>query len=229
MAFPNMMRASKQFVAYSQPSLLVETGSRSIGDDMSKFAQLYYASEEGKYSALVMMVKLGDAADALTIATVYGKFDFDMMGGSFNIPPMNSSSQQPPIMDTSVMQMTAFLGDAEGAAFFKNPDAPPSCDFFNYSFMTFDVKDGAFPLKPKGWKTGEAIPLTLNVANMKPLAVTDLSMPQSWCKDVSRVLLSKTDKALSKTTSKVMIGAAMIIGLLVIGLFLLMGKKKTVV
>ena len=150
-------------------------------DAMAQMAQLYYASKEGKYSALVMMVKMGPNPSDPSIANVYGQFDQAVLGGSFNIPPSDPLTPTGE-MDMSIMQMTAWKGDAAGAAFMQKPDGPPPCAHFNYSIMTMDVTNGVFPVKPKGWKAGDAIPLTLNVADMAPLDISALGNPANWCK-----------------------------------------------
>jgi hypothetical protein len=150
-------------------------------DAMAQMAQLYYASKEGKYSALVMMVKMGPNPSDPSIANVYGAFDAAVLGGSFNIPPSDPSTPTGE-MDMSIMQMTAWKGDAAGAAFMQKPDGPPPCAHFNYSIMTMDVTNGTFPIKPKGWKAGDVIPLTLNVAEMAPLDISALGNLANWCK-----------------------------------------------
>ena len=150
-------------------------------DAIAQMAQLYYASKVGQYSALVMMVKMGPNPSDPSIANVYGAFDAAVLGGSFNIPPEDPSTPTGE-MDFSIMQMTAFKGDAAGAAFMQKPDGPPPCAHFNYSIMTMDVTNGTFPIKPKGWKAGDVIPLTLNVAEMAPLDISALGNLANWCK-----------------------------------------------
>jgi hypothetical protein len=172
-----------------------------ISTDMSQSVKLYYASEHGKYSALVMIAKIDHS---MSIATVYGKFDFSLLGGSFNIPPLNENSMAvgaPMEMDTSIMQMTAYFGDSEGLAFSRIPNGPPFCEFCNYSLMTFDVSNGTIPLKPKGWKSGNPIPYVLNIENMKPLSLTELSNTRTWCKDVANVSNVPTNRSTTDNSS----------------------------
>ena len=147
-------------------------------DLVSKYAKLYTVSVDDKYSSLVMLVQT-EGANPISIASVYGQFDHAILGGSFNIPSEVPTTAVP--MDLSLKQMTAFTGDKLGEAFFKNPNAPPACIPFNYAIMTMDVKDGKFQLKPMGWKTGQAL-YDLDVKNMTPLPLENLSKPDTWCK-----------------------------------------------
>ena len=84
-------------------------------------------------------------------------------------------------MDVSIMQMTAYVGDASGQAFISKPDGPPPCQHFNYVIMVMGAQDGVFPIKPKGWKAGDRVPFTFDVSTMTPLQLTDLATPALWC------------------------------------------------
>jgi hypothetical protein len=158
---------------------------------MLSLAKLYYASSPGEYSALIMMVEAGEG---FVIGNVYGSFDPAVLGGSFNVPPAAGAA---PIVsaefngevtishdsrDMTLMQMTAYRGDAAGQAFFSRPDGPPACQTFNYCIMVMGVQGSTFSIKPRGWKTGDHIPFTFDVSKMTRLELTDLSNAQAWCK-----------------------------------------------
>lgn len=211
--------------------------SRSVRDASGGFPPnaapaLYYASSPGEYSALVMLVQV---EGGVSIANVYGSFDPNVLGGSFNLPPpdmMNEPMPPQPVagsagiggapiesapfnatvlvtadaatddaagssgtapadagsrngaMDMTIMQMTAFNGDASGREYFSRPNGPPPCTAFNYLIMVMGAQDGVFSIKPKGWKAGDTVPFTFDVSKMTPLAFTDLSVPGKWCKPV---------------------------------------------
>jgi hypothetical protein len=161
-----------------------------------------YASVSNLYSALFVVIKLGDGADGasgvpggapggapggMQLVNIYGSFDPARLGGSMNLPTAASgaasaaAAMNPQMMQT--MQMTAFKGDAAGAAYFANPEGPPPCDAYNYSVVTLSMgADGTFGIKPSGWKQGEPYAYTFKISELTPLTLQDMGNVQLWCK-----------------------------------------------
>jgi hypothetical protein len=145
--------------------------------------KLYSITNE-KFSAIVIVLEIGNGAQSMQIASVYGQFDHNILGNSFNLPPSEATNGATPETDMSIPQMCVYKNDQAGASFFNLPSAPPKCDVFNYALMTMDVRDGKFSLKPKGWKTGTPF-YELDVSTLTPLPLTHLSSPNLWCKPKS--------------------------------------------
>ena len=83
-------------------------------------------------------------------------------------------------------QMSAFKGDAAGAAFFANMQGPPPCAAYNYCVVTMgglgQPEDGTFVIKPSGWKQGEAAAYSFNLSELTPLSMLDMGNAEMWCK-----------------------------------------------
>jgi len=176
-------------------------------------AKLYYASKNDQYSSLVMMVTIpGSNGSTLKIANLFGSFNNNILGSSFNLPPPSMSNHNP-----GVMQMTAYANDPEGIAFLSQPGGPPACSKFNYSIMTMDVTGTSFPIKTSTWKTGDAIPYVLNTDDMKELDISDLSNSSVWCKDI--VATPKSTKKGLSSTSTILLVVGILVSLAVVYYF----------
>ena len=81
-------------------------------------------------------------------------------------------------------QMSAFKGDAAGAAFFANMQGPPPCAAYNYCVVTMGGlgQDGTFVIKPSGWKLGDAAAYSFNLSELTPLSMLDMGNAEMWCK-----------------------------------------------
>lgn len=162
-----------------------------------------YSAVTDKYSALFVLIKMGEEATADYIVNVYGSFDPARMGGSVNLfaaagpgsGPASGSGPAPgsgPALgpgpsaqvNMQMTQMSAFKGDAAGAAFFANMQGPPPCAAYNYCVVTMGGlgQDGTFVIKPSGWKQGEAAAYSFNLSELTPLSMLDMGNAEMWCK-----------------------------------------------
>lgn len=134
-----------------------------------------YTSLTESYSAVIVIVTL----DLLKIVMIYGHFDPARVGGTVNLPQPGGT------MNASMMQMTAFKGDEEGAAFLAIPEgSPPPCAEFNYSVVTMDLgADGTFGIKPSDWKVGDADAYTFKTSELTPFTMEELTTNVGgWCR-----------------------------------------------
>lgn len=152
--------------------------------DLPDNVKVYRAATDS-YAALFVIVTLGQEPNAMTLVNIYGAFDAAKIGGSINLQMMASETPDASTGSKNpfMMQMIAYRGDSEGAAFFAKPDGPPPCPTFNYSIVTTNISaDGAFSIKPATWKQGDADAYTFNVSDLTPFTMQELGSVDLWCK-----------------------------------------------
>ena len=184
-----------------------------------------YASTTHEYSALFVVIALGEDENALRLVNIYGSFDEGRLGGSVNLPPSEAAPSQP-MLNPMMMQMIAFQGDAAGAAFFAKPDGPPRCEAFNYCVVVMGMgADGTFGIKPSAWKQGDADAYSFKLSELTQLSMQDLGNLGLWCKAPTAPASEVAEKKIkTKATVNVWLIAA-VASLVLFAAFLVLRRR----